>query len=87
MGNEVINLIFMGHYGDETMVAGVGLGNVIMNVLGLSLMIGINSSLETLVAHAVGAGELEMCAVYMNRQRVVIFMICVPLGIVLQYAE
>ena len=50
MGQELINLIFIGHYGDDAMVAGVGMGNTIQNMIGLSTMIGINSALDTLVS-------------------------------------
>jgi MATE family multidrug resistance protein len=47
---EFINIIFVGHLGDSAMLAGVGMGNMIINIFGLSLLFGINGALDTLVS-------------------------------------
>ena len=47
---EIINLIFIGHVGDSHLLAGVGMGNTILNVFGISLFLGLNGALETLVS-------------------------------------
>ena len=87
MAQELINLIFIGHYGDEAMVAGVGMGNMILNILGLSIMFGLNAALETLVSQAAGSGNYELCGVYLNRSRFVILVFYIPVSIILLYAE
>jgi len=46
----LINLFFIGHYGDEAMIAGVGTGNMINNILCLSIIMGMNGALETLIS-------------------------------------
>jgi Na+-driven multidrug efflux pump len=50
MMQEVINLIFVAQMNDASMLAGVGMGNVIMNISCLSLIFGMNGALETLVS-------------------------------------
>ena len=50
MAQEVINLLFIGQLDNKAMLAGVGLGNVIINVFGLSIIFGMNGALETLVS-------------------------------------
>ena len=47
---EVVNLAFIGYLDDPAMLAGVGMGNVIINMLGLSIIFGMNMALETLVS-------------------------------------
>jgi Na+-driven multidrug efflux pump len=54
----VINCIFVGNYGNEAMIAGVGMGNMISNILGTSLCLGMNGALETLVSQSFGARNL-----------------------------
>ena len=46
----LINLIFIGQYGDEAMIAGVGMGNMINNILCLSIIMGMNGAVETLIS-------------------------------------
>ena len=58
MTQEVVNLIFIGHLNNPEMMAGVGMGNMIQNMIGLSIVIGLNGALETLVSQAYGAGNL-----------------------------
>ncbi len=48
--SPIINLIFIGNCGNKTMIAGLGLGSMINNILGTSFFIGINVAVETLVS-------------------------------------
>lgn len=48
MVQENVNLIFIGHLNNAEMMAGVGMGNMIMNILGLTIAMGLNGALETL---------------------------------------
>lgn len=47
---QVINLSFIGFLNKPVMVAGVGMGNMTINFVGLSLIIGFNSALDTLIS-------------------------------------
>jgi len=51
------------------MIAGIAMGNFIMNVCCLSLINGLNGALETLVSQAYGSRNLQLCGEYLNRAR------------------
>jgi MATE family multidrug resistance protein len=87
MLQEIINLIFVGHLNNPEMMAGVGMGNMIQNMLGLSFFIGLNGALETLCSQAAGNGELKLCGIYLNRGRLVILMSTVPIALILSSSE
>ena len=50
MMQENINLIFIGQLNNPTMMAGVGMGNMLINMIGLTPAWGLHSALETLVS-------------------------------------
>ena len=50
MLSEFINTIFVGHLNDPAKLAGVGLGNMTLNILGMSVILGMNGALETFVS-------------------------------------
>ena len=76
---QVINISFAGHLGSETAMAGVGMANMYLNVLCISIIIGINSTLNTLVSQSYGLGDYRMCGVFHNRSRFVMTLIFIPL--------
>jgi hypothetical protein len=43
--SEIVNLIALGHLEDPAILAGVGMGNCIQNMFGLSITIGMNGAL------------------------------------------
>ena len=47
---ETINLIYVGHLGDTSKVAGVGLGNMYINICCQSIINGVNIAIATLVS-------------------------------------
>jgi Na+-driven multidrug efflux pump len=47
---EQINIFFVGHFNDPQMLAGVGMGNMVINMIWLALFMGLNGALETLVS-------------------------------------
>jgi Na+-driven multidrug efflux pump len=51
----VINIIYIGTLKNSAILAGVGLGNMTINLCGLSILFGFNSAIESLVSRAVGA--------------------------------
>lgn len=83
MGIDTINLLFIGHFGTKEEMAGVGMGEVIQNMTGLSLMKGMNSAIETLVSQARGVKKIELCGVYMNRGRFVTCIMFIPCILIL----
>jgi len=87
MVTELINMSFIGHLGNASMLAGVGLGNMTQNIVGLSLIIGFNSVLDTFISQSVGAGMLEECGVYVNRARFVMTLLFIPILLIIANSE
>jgi Na+-driven multidrug efflux pump len=87
MMTEIINLIFVGYMNDPAMTAGVGMGNMTQNLCALSWLLGFNSALDTLISQAAGAGNHELCGVYLNRGRFLMTMLFIPIIWVLSNAE
>lgn len=75
---ELVNIAILGHYGDESLVAGVGMGESIINLMGMNMLLGLSQALDTLISHAAGAGNLELCGVYLNRGRFIVISMFVP---------
>ena len=46
----MINLVVVGHLGNPAMIAGVGIGNMSINLVGLSVIYGFDSALDTLIS-------------------------------------
>ena len=51
---DMVNLMFLGHLEDNALIAGVGMGSVCMNFMGWSIVLGMNTALDTLVSQAAG---------------------------------
>jgi len=64
---------------DNAMIAGVGMGSVTINFLGWTVLLGLNSALDTLVSQSAGSGNLELCGVYLNRGRFVMTIFFIPI--------
>lgn len=73
----MLNIIYVGQISSDDL-AGVGLGNMLLNVVVFAVTMGLNGTLETFVAWAFGNDNLKMCGVHMNRARVVVTLILVP---------
>ena len=52
---QLINTYYIGHVNDSSLIAGVGMGNMLINVLAFAIMQGLNGALETLISQAYGA--------------------------------
>lgn len=83
MSQEMINLVFIGQLDNHVYLAAVGMGNCIQNMLGLSVVIGLSGSLETLVSQAYGSSNIQLCCVYVWRARLVIVVSFVPIYFIL----
>ncbi|KAL3689896.1 hypothetical protein R1sor_016205 [Riccia sorocarpa] len=76
----VIPLTFVGHYG-ELELASAALANSIASVLGLYILLGMASALETLCGQAFGAERYHMLEIYLQRAVFVLLCICVPMTV------
>ena len=75
---QIVNLYFMGHQGDSTMIAAIGLGNLIQQLVIGAVVFGFNGTSENELSKAFGAGNMTNCGIYMNRSRL---MLAVALSI------
>jgi Na+-driven multidrug efflux pump len=60
---EMINSFFIGHLDDSTLLAGTGMGNIVINMLCISVFLGLNGAIETLVSQAYGTSNMNMCTI------------------------
>ena len=78
-------LYFVGNLNDSVLLAGVGMGNMLINIMGLSSLYGMNGALETLVSQSYGAKEYEMCSVYTNRGKFICVCFMVPISVLFYF--
>lgn len=73
----VINIIFIGHQNNPYQLAGVGMGEFII-VIWLSISFGFNGAIDTLVSQAYGDTKYYLWGCYLNRCRILLFLISIP---------
>ena len=64
------------------MAAAIGLGNMIVGGFAISILYGLNGSVETLVSQANGAGNQYMCGVYLKTGRFVVVLASIPIALI-----
>ncbi len=62
------------------MISAIGLGNSFIYAIGLCMGIGFPGAIDTLVSQAFGKEDFHMCGVYLNRGRVLMFTIFLPVA-------
>jgi len=74
-----LNLIWIGHHANEAQFAGAALGNMMVNVMGNSIIIGMTSGLDTQCGQAYGAKLYKMMGVLVQRSVLIshIVIVCV----------
>ena len=51
---EILNIVFVSKLNNPALIAAVGLGNTTMNLCCLSVILGFNGALDTLISQAAG---------------------------------
>ena len=74
---QLLNIFFVARKSSD-LLAGVGLGNMLLNVMVFAITMGLNGTLESFVAWSLGSGNKRMCGVHMNRARVVVSLVLIP---------
>jgi Na+-driven multidrug efflux pump len=64
----------IGRLEDEKMLAAVGLGNTVINIIGVGMYYGLNGALSTFVSQAVGAEKYELSGVHLWRGRILLLI-------------
>ena len=78
----VTNGVFAGHMDRPVYLASMGLASVCCNIMVLSVLIGLNGAQETLTSQAFGAGNLQLCGIYLNRGRFILFAFVLPIALI-----
>ena len=84
---DLVNMIFIGHLNDSAKVAGVGLGNMYVNIVCQSLIIGLNGAISTLASQAYGAENYHKVGIYLNRGRFISLVSFIPMALVIMNCE
>lgn len=82
--NSVMALGWVGQFlKSEVLMSGVALGILVFNITGISILFGVSSGLNTLLAQAEGRGSetVLMRRMYVNRMVLVMFACAIPLGV------
>ena len=74
-------MYYIGHIGDENIMGGVGMGNVLQGMLCISFCFGLNGTLESKVSQSFGAREYTMCGVWLNRGWAINTVLLVPIAL------
>ena len=69
------------------LLAGVGLGNMLLNVLVFAIVFGLNGTIETFVAWSYGKGDLKACGTHLNRARVILSAFVLPIAILFIFID
>ena len=83
---QLLNIYYVGQV-SSTLLAGVGLGNMLLNVFIFAFTFGLNGTLETFVAWSFGSGNFKMCGTHLNRARVVVTCIVTPIAILFLFID
>ena len=81
-----MNIFYVGQVSSD-LLAGVGLGNMLLNVLVFAVTMGLNGTIESFVSWSYGAGDYKMCGTHLNRARVVVIAVVIPVMILFLFIE
>ena len=96
---QVLNVYFIGNTGDAVLMAGVGLGSMLVNVCALAPTFGLNAALQSLISQANGASQKPdcdpeerlrlraQCGVIFHRSRVVCTLALVVCSVFFLYSD
>jgi len=82
-----INVYFLGNLNEPALLAGVGMGNMLINVLCFAVVQGLNGAIETLVSQSFGAEKYRECGIFLNRGKVVASLVMVPIVVIYAFAD
>lgn len=96
-----MNIIFVGQSDDPMLLAGVGMGSMLINIFVFATSQGLAGTIETFVGRDFGAGNLAMqsgneglasrkfkeCGIHLNRAKVIITLVLLPIFVAFFWAD
>lgn len=83
VATSFITVLFIASFKNKDWLASIGVATMIQNVFGVSLGIGLNSGLDTLVSQANGEKNYRQSGVYLHRAIVVSTIVVIPASLFL----
>ena len=83
---QLLNIFYVGQMSSD-LLAGVGLGNMLLNVLVFAVTMGLNGTIESFVSWSYGQGDYKMCGTHLNRARVVVTTVLIPVVILFLFMD
>jgi MATE family multidrug resistance protein len=83
----MITVFYIGRKGDALLLASVGLGNMMVNVLAFAITQGMNGALEYYVSNAYGQRKYKECGQWLNRGKFVATLAFLPVMVMFLNAE
>ncbi|KAM5575537.1 hypothetical protein ABKV19_014478 [Rosa sericea] len=80
-GMQVISVMYVGHLG-ELSLAGASMATSFASVTGLSLILGMYSTLDTFCGQSFGAKQYRMLGIHMQRAMLILLLVSIPLAII-----
>lgn len=68
-------------------MAGIGMGNMLINIFCFAITQGLNSALETFVSQSFGAANYQYCGVLLNRGRLIVSVILIPIMLIFMVSD
>jgi multidrug resistance protein, MATE family len=84
---QLINTYFIGNMDEPILLAGVGMGNMLINVLAFASIQGLNGALETLVSQAYGEEDYNKCGDLLNRGKFICTCFMIPIAVIFGLSE
>ena len=83
---QLLNILFVGQM-SSNLLAGVGLGNMLLNVLIFAITMGLNGTIESFVAWSFGQNQKSMCGIHLNRARIIVTAYLIPITILFLFMD
>ena len=75
--STVLTYQFVGN--SPLLISALGIGNAYENIFGVSLILGYNSLLDTLISQAAGQNNYKLCGLYLNKGRLTVILLMIPI--------
>ena len=81
-----MNIFYVGQMSSD-LLAGVGLGNMLLNVLVFAVTMGLNGTIESFVSWSYGKNDYKMCGIHLNRARVIVTAVLIPVMVLFLFMD